>query len=73
MPAAGEYREIFNSDSTRYGGSGVTNGDTVFCAGQEKTIRLRVPPLGCTVLSVEEREENKESKEENQREDQKAK
>lgn len=73
VPAAGEYREIFNSDSTRYGGSGVTNGDTVFCAGPEKTIRLRVPPLGCTVLSVEEREENKESKEENQREDQKAK
>lgn len=73
VPAAGKYREIFNSDSTRYGGSGVTNGDTVFCAGPEKTIRLRVPPLGCTVLSVEEREENKESKEESQREDQKAK
>ena len=55
VPFAGTYREIFNSDDERYGGSGVINttdrkSERVECNGHESSIMLRVPPLGITVL-----------------------
>jgi 1,4-alpha-glucan branching enzyme len=49
VPHAGDYREIFNSDSTYYGGSNL--GNTVIpaepepCMGQEHSIVVTLPPL----------------------------
>jgi 1,4-alpha-glucan branching enzyme len=51
----GKYKEIFNSDSEKYGGSGFTNPRVKFsryeeCDGFEDSIRIKVPPMGITVL-----------------------
>jgi len=50
VPAAGYYREIFNSDSGEYGGSGVGNcggfgADPVFAQGRPFSLNLALPPL----------------------------
>ena len=54
VPAAGRYREIFNSDSSYYGGSNVGNGtvptEPVPCMGQPHSIVLSLPPLGGVLL-----------------------
>ena len=64
VTAEGEYKEVFNSDSERYGGSGVVNkGATLktcpnpgigFKRPAEDivpyAVRLRLPPLGVTIL-----------------------
>ncbi len=69
VPEDGIYEEIFNSDDKRYGGSGVTNTGTKFSsrpnpepldgrAAEEilpYALRLRLPPLGATVLKLTER------------------
>ncbi len=54
---SGSYREIFNSDSLRFGGSGFTN-ETVLKASKEPShsrkhsLELRLPPLGFTILEL---------------------
>ena len=55
VPEDGIYKEIFNSDDERFGGSGVVN--TVARPAEEKpynglgySINLRLPPLGVTIL-----------------------
>ena len=55
VPLAGLYEEIFNSDSTYYGGSNVGNGplrseDTPWM-GRPHSLSLTLPPLGGIVLS----------------------
>ncbi len=55
VPQAGIYEEVFNSDEERFGGSGVVNTGDLHTTGQPwnylaDSIRLRVPPLGMTVL-----------------------
>ena len=55
VPAAGTYREVFNSDAAEFGGSGVTNdvdfkSEDVPWNGREQSIVLRVPPLAGIVL-----------------------
>ncbi|UUO04827.1 1,4-alpha-glucan branching protein GlgB [Blastopirellula sp. J2-11] len=55
VPKAGSYREIFNSDNSRYAGSNVINVDELDSApigwnGRENSISLNVPPLGCVIL-----------------------
>ena len=69
VPFDGVYEEVFNSDDKRYGGSGVTNTGTKFITkpnpdfsegkpAEEITpyvIRLRLPPLGVTVLKLTEK------------------
>jgi 1,4-alpha-glucan branching enzyme len=55
VPVAGHYEEIFNSDSSFYGGSNVGNGLGLDTAdeghhGHLFSIELTVPPLGVTVL-----------------------
>lgn len=64
VPYAGVYEEIFNSDSKKYGGSGVTNTGVEFHSrpnpemiGKKPAeqicpfaVRLRIPPLAVTVL-----------------------
>jgi 1,4-alpha-glucan branching enzyme len=57
VPKAGSYREIFNSDSSRYGGSGVGNPDLVAVAspwhGQPCSVSVTVPPLATIYLKHE--------------------
>jgi 1,4-alpha-glucan branching enzyme len=55
VPRAGRYQELFNSDRSEYGGSGVVNAEPlpsepVPWQGMEHSIVLSVPPLGGTVL-----------------------
>ncbi len=49
VPRAGWYREVFNTDDTAFGGSGVTNdrvkSEPVPMHGQEQSIALSLPPL----------------------------
>lgn len=55
VPQPGSYREVFNSDEQRFGGSGVKN--TGFLESEEipwnrcqYSVNLKVPPLGMVVL-----------------------
>ena len=53
VPAEGMYAEVFNTDDTAYGGSGVTNTGVQFrseSVGGKQAVRLRLPPLGGCVL-----------------------
>ena len=55
VPAAGNYRELFNSDRPEYGGSGQLNTETLKTENipfhnREQSLVLRIPPLGGTVL-----------------------
>ena len=55
VPYSGVYEEIFNSDSEEFGGSGVVNVGQMKTIGRSwnylpDAIRLRVPPLGMTVI-----------------------
>ena len=55
VPKKKSYKEIFNSESTVYGGSGIGNPDPVKAVkgqmhGQEQYISLTIPPLGAIVL-----------------------
>ncbi len=50
----GEYKEIFNSDAPKYGGSGVLNkklkSEDIPFHKRETSLSISVPPLGMTVL-----------------------
>ena len=56
VPQAGQYVEIFNSDATKYGGSGVTNQGPLQADGhipyhgQVASLELTLPPLGAVIL-----------------------
>jgi 1,4-alpha-glucan branching enzyme len=54
VPAAGHYREIFNSDSSFYGGTNVGNGsvptEPVPCMGHSQSLVVSLPPLGGILL-----------------------
>ncbi|MEM9050866.1 MAG: 1,4-alpha-glucan branching protein GlgB [Bacteroidota bacterium] len=52
---SGSFKEIFNSDSAEFGGSGFLNKRTLKTKkeslhGRENSIKLRIPPMGFTVL-----------------------
>jgi 1,4-alpha-glucan branching enzyme len=56
MPSAGPYREIFNSDERRYGGSGVGNPglltpQALSWHGRAHSLPLSLPPLGAIYLA----------------------
>ena len=58
VPAAGGYREVFNSDSHYYGGSdlgnaGVVNADAQPWMGRTHSLLLDLPPLGALILQPE--------------------
>ena len=60
VPEAGEYREIFNSDSALYGGSNVGNGgndliaDNLPWMNRAYSLSLTVPPLAAIVLQLKQ-------------------
>jgi 1,4-alpha-glucan branching enzyme len=56
MPSQGPYREIFNSDDRRYGGSGVGNPGTLLPQalswhGRAHSVPLTLPPLAAVYLA----------------------
>jgi 1,4-alpha-glucan branching enzyme len=56
MPSEGPYREIFNSDDRRYGGSGVGNAGTLVPQalswhGRAHSVPLTLPPLSAIYLA----------------------
>jgi 1,4-alpha-glucan branching enzyme len=55
VPAAGDYRELLNSDADTYGGGNVGNAgrvvtEAVPAHGHPQSIRITVPPLGFLLL-----------------------
>jgi 1,4-alpha-glucan branching enzyme len=55
VPCGGDYAEIFNSDSSYYGGSNVGNWGTLTAAakpwmGFACSLELTLPPLGALIL-----------------------
>jgi 1,4-alpha-glucan branching enzyme len=51
----GTYKEVFNSDSARFGGSGLTNDkvlniDKIPSHGRANSIEMKLPPLGFVIL-----------------------
>lgn len=55
VPDAGKYKEIFNSDSAVYGGDDFVNPRLKVskkdeCDGFEDSIRIKVPPMGISIL-----------------------
>ena len=62
VPFYGKYKEIFNSDSKKYGGDGVTNprvktGKKEECDERPYSIRVKLPSLGISVFSCMPEEE----------------
>lgn len=58
----GSFKEIFNTDAEKYGGSGFTNETLLESASfpkhrRENTLTLAVPPLGFSVLKIEKLED----------------
>jgi len=59
VPAAGIYREIFNSDSTYYGGSNVGNLGNITSVpepwmGFANSMAITLPPLAGVIFSWQE-------------------
>lgn len=57
VPFRGKWREVFNTDNLKYGGSGVLNiGDLhttpIKYHHQDYSVQLTLPPLGITVLKL---------------------
>ena len=66
-PMKGFYRELINSDSLKYGGSGVGNADGLTAEelawqGQPYSLNLMLPPLATVVFKLEKGEEQEEAK-----------
>jgi 1,4-alpha-glucan branching enzyme len=57
VPTAGSYREVFNSDSSYYGGSNLGNGDTLHTQdiswmGHAQSLDVTLPPLAGLVFKL---------------------
>ena len=57
VPFLGEYKEIFNTDDERYGGSGQVMGENLFAEkvqfqDQPYSLKIKVPPMATLVLKV---------------------
>jgi len=57
VPAAGSWKEIFNSDEKQYWGSGLDNpkavkSEKIHWHGRDNSISVNLPPLGATVFKV---------------------
>ena len=58
VPIAGDYLEVINSDNSMYGGSGITNpgirsSEEIAWDNRPYSIELAVPPLGATILKLQ--------------------
>lgn len=64
VPFGGTYAEIFNSDDKRFGGKGITNGDTIRSIkesmhGCEECISLHLPPMSVLYLKCRRKKPKK--------------
>ncbi|WP_027415687.1 1,4-alpha-glucan branching protein GlgB [Aneurinibacillus terranovensis] len=62
VPGPGLYREVFNSDAGKYGGSGVVNGgliqaDNIEWHNQPSSIHIKIPPLAMVLFKQDEEKE----------------
>lgn len=70
VPFLGEYEEAFNSDNSKYGGSGQTI-DTILIAedtpyqNQPYSLRIKVPPMATLILRINEIKRNEINVEDN--------
>ncbi|MCR4943175.1 MAG: 1,4-alpha-glucan branching protein GlgB [Clostridium sp.] len=76
VPFLGEYEEVFNSDSTKYGGSGQVIGETLYSDdkpfhNQKYSLKVKVPPMAALVLKVKDivSQDTKKDTADNKRED----
>lgn len=58
VPFRGEWKEIFNSDNQKYGGSGTLNSGLLFTSPvkfhhKDYSVSLTLPPLGVVILKLE--------------------
>jgi 1,4-alpha-glucan branching enzyme len=58
VPYRGQWKEVFNSDHSKYSGGGILNGGMLATSpvkyhGQDYSISLTLPPLAMTVLKLE--------------------
>jgi 1,4-alpha-glucan branching enzyme len=58
VPFSGTWKEVFNSDNKKYGGSGILNGGEILTSPvkfhhQDYSVSLQLPPLGITVLKFD--------------------
>ena len=66
-PIDGTYAEIFNSDAEEFGGSGITNGNTIRAEGEpmhgyEQSILLTLPPMSVIFLRCVRKKPQKRTK-----------
>lgn len=57
VPYRGRWKEVFNSDNLKYGGSGILNPGEIVTApikyhGQDYSISITLPPLAITVIKL---------------------
>ena len=62
VPFKGKYKEIFNTDSKAFGGTGYTNSrlkqsKTDECDGREESVRVNVAPLSISIYSFSKSDE----------------
>ncbi|MGK0363132.1 MAG: 1,4-alpha-glucan branching enzyme, partial [Saprospiraceae bacterium] len=60
VPVAGTYKEIFNTDDRKYGGSGFANAAELTSIeekqhGRPNALDIALPPLGVVVFKLEKR------------------
>ena len=70
VPTRGSYKEIFNTDSKKYGGSGQVMDDEIFTEdkwshGLEYSIKIKIPPMGAVFMKLKEKIELIDSELEN--------
>jgi 1,4-alpha-glucan branching enzyme len=59
VPYRGTWKEVFNSDDVKYGGSGVLNSGLLYTTpvkyhSKDNSVAISLPPLGITVLKLNE-------------------
>ncbi len=64
VPYLGEYREVFNTDEKRFGGSGqVVEGllisENTSCHNQPYSLKTKVPPMSISIITIEKINEMK--------------
>ncbi len=68
VPFLGSYEEVFNSDDSKYGGSGQIMGEMLVSEktqfhNQPYSLKVKVPPMATLILKVNEINVDKEIKE----------
>ena len=64
VPFDGIYSELFSSDDQKFGGNGITNGDSIHTQpqsmhGYEQSVRLTLPPMSVIFLTCKRRKTKK--------------